>query len=312
MNIDDRNIQEVLPLYFSGSKHALNFSKIEYGFANEHYKITFDHHESYFVKFYRYRNESMVSTELHLATTLKKFSILTPQVITTRSGYLYTIYQGHYLALFEFIESGHPKQTHNNLIKIGQLIAQIQQCSSRIALELNAYQVTPEALFRAVQALPAIEPSLAQFFHNAVSVTQNIPFDKLPKSLIHGDIFLDNLLETKESKLYVIDFEDAAFDNCLLDISRAIIGCCTKNEVLDMTLCQALLKGYLTQCSLTSIEQKYLYEYIIYAGLMSTFWRYKEFNIKRPHEGKNKIYKEWMIPTIKLINIGKKHFEQSI
>ncbi len=308
--MDIKNIQDILSLYFSDPKHVLDFSTIEYGFENEHYKITINHTESYFVKLYRYRTEPMVSTELHLAITLKELGLFTPQVIPTLSGYLYTKYQGRYLALFEFIEGSHPKPTDNNLVKIGQAIAQIHQCKPNITL--NAYQLSPEALFHTIQTLSSLEPSLADFFHSAISVTKDIPFDKLPKSLTHCDIFLDNLIETKNSKLYVIDFEDAAFDNCLLDISRAIIGCCTKQEMVDITLCKALLKGYSMQCSLSTIEQEHLYEYIIYAGLLSTFWRYEEFNIKRPHEGKNKIYKEWMLPTMQLIKMGKTHFDHTL
>ena len=252
----------------------------------------------------------MVSTELHLATMLKELGLFTPQIITTLSGHLYTKYQGRYLALFEFIEGSHPQPTYNNLIKIGQAIGQIHQCKPNITL--NAYQPSPEDLFHTIQTLPSLEPSLANFFNSAILVTKNIPFDKLPHSLTHGDIFLDNLIETTDNKLYIIDFEEASFNNCLFDLSRAIIGCCTtKQKMVDIMLCKALLKGYSMQCSLTSTEKEYLYEYLIYAGLLSTFWRYEEFNIKRLHEGKNQIYKEWMLPTIQLIKMGKDHSEFS-
>jgi Ser/Thr protein kinase RdoA (MazF antagonist) len=139
-----------------------------------------------------------------------------------------------------------------------------------------------------------------------------LPFDQFPQSLIHGDLFLDNVIVSEMNDLWFIDFEGGCIDNSLFDLARAMIGCAIVEDRLDLELCNVLLMGYSMTRNLTDLENEYLYEYIIYAGVVSTLWRYTEFNLDRQGENKNHIYRELLIPVKKLILQGKKSALESL
>ncbi len=257
-------IHELVSCYFSIPR-VREISAIDSGLGNYHYKLSCEHNESYFIKIYRDYNVPLIDKELSLAVALKAYGILTPDVIVNKSGELCTTHQGQTAVLFEFIEGTHLEPTLENLYAIGGIIGKIHRCKPDV--HLNGYTTSPGQLFHALQQVVPAERATAGFFQTAASISMTIPFEKLSKSLIHGDIFLDNLLETASHEIYVIDFEETAFENRLFDLSRAVIGSCRIHDRIDITLCRMLLKGYTEFHRLSALEEEYFYEYIIYAGL---------------------------------------------
>ncbi len=135
-------------------------------------------------------------------------------------------------------------------------------------------------------------------FYTLLAVCEKIPFDGFPKSIIHGDLFLDNLIE-QDGKIHLIDLEEVCINNSIYDIARGVIGCCIKNEEINSELLKGFVAGYEKNRELEKKERELLHLYIIYAGVYSAFWRYKEFNINREETGKQDLYKEILLPIMK-------------
>ncbi|MCI5160078.1 MAG: hypothetical protein D3906_16975 [Candidatus Electrothrix sp. AUS1_2] len=140
------------------------------------------------------------------------------------------------------------------------------------------------------------------FFELIINIGEKIPFADLPTGLAHCDIFLDNMIKNTSSKIYLLDFEEVAIENYLFDVGRSIIGCCIHNDLVDLNLARRLIEGYETVRKLSSLEIDYLVDYIIYCGGISAFWRYYEFNVKRPDEEKKDFYKKILTPVKALID----------
>lgn len=117
---------------------------------------------------------------------------------------------------------------------------------------------------------------------------------------MHRDPFADNVLvEPLTGDLVAfIDIEDVCVGPLLFDIACCAIGCCftveNGEQVIDMTLLKALLKGYYTERSLSRLEQEHFVAFMRLTLLCNCHWRFVKFNSKSsrdddtvPEEAKN-------------------------
>lgn len=124
---------------------------------------------------------------------------------------------------------------------------------------------------------------------------------KLPHGITHGDPFADNVLvnsETGELSAF-IDVEDVCVGPLLFDLACCAIGCCFKEasardgeheQVLDMPVFEALLKGYCADRKLCQVEMDHFVPFMRLTLLCNCCWRFVKFNIKTrdvPEEAKN-------------------------
>lgn len=114
----------------------------------------------------------------------------------------------------------------------------------------------------------------------------------LPKGLVHGDLFWDNLLFKGDTLTAMLDFEEACHTYLLFDLGMCVAGCCSRDSKLDMELTTALIRGYQKLRGLTEKERNSLRIFIIYAATCTSFWRYRQFNILRPDLTKKDHYLE--------------------
>ena len=105
----------------------------------------------------------------------------------------------------------------------------------------------------------------------------------LPKSLIHSDLFSNNVVIAKdEQSATIMDFEEAVYYYRIFDIGMTIIGSCRGNKVIDSQKVKTLLKGYSKEIQLSTLEIEALKAFTIYAGAAMTFWRHLNFNYTEP------------------------------
>lgn len=105
----------------------------------------------------------------------------------------------------------------------------------------------------------------------------------LPKSLIHSDVFCDNVIISEdESTATLMDFEEAVHYYRVFDIGMTIIGICGDGEVVNLEKVKHFLKGYQSEVKLSEQEIISLKAFTIYAGASMTFWRHQNFNYVKP------------------------------
>jgi len=78
----------------------------------------------------------------------------------------------------------------------------------------------------------------------------------LPRGVIHGDLFRDNVLFSEENLRGIIDFYYACDDVLLYDVAVAVNDWCrlTESSQLDESLMHSFLEGYSQQRKLTRLE----------------------------------------------------------
>ena len=106
----------------------------------------------------------------------------------------------------------------------------------------------------------------------------------LPKSIIHSDVFWDNVIIGKDdNSATIIDFEESVNYYRLFDVGMTIIGICGEEKVINMEKAKHLLDGYQSEVQLLEDEINSLKAFTIYAGASMTFWRHQKFNYVNPN-----------------------------
>jgi len=105
----------------------------------------------------------------------------------------------------------------------------------------------------------------------------------LPKSLIHSDVFHDNVIISNDNRsVTIMDFEESAYYYRVYDIGMTIIGVCKERNTINLNKVKNLLIGYNNQIKLLDNELDSLKAFTVYAGTSMTFWRHYNFNYTKP------------------------------
>lgn len=111
----------------------------------------------------------------------------------------------------------------------------------------------------------------------------------LPRGLIHGDLFYDNLLFDPLSGMpggfkAIIDFEEACHYHLIFELGMGILGACVNDITVDLDKARALVDGYQQVRPLAQIEKESLQLFVRYAAVATSYWRFNKYNIEEPSE----------------------------
>jgi len=174
-----------------------------------------------------------------------------PRTIHDRAGQSHRFHQGKALALIEFlpgvsVNEPNPAQAH----AVGAALARVHLAAADFAgTRSNSLGLADwQALIGAcgAQGLASIDPGLAELVTQELAfLTQNWPQD-LPRSVIHADLFPDNVLMLGDAVTGLIDFYFACTDITAYDLAITHAAWCFSDggKRFDPAISQALLSGY--------------------------------------------------------------------
>lgn len=146
--------------------------------------------------------------------------------------------------------------------------------------------------FKEVQRYAAETP-FAVWLANIEKIVKPILTKKLPKSLIHSDLFHSNIIiDQTTNTACIMDFEEAAYYYRVFDIGMTIVGLCSQGKQIDRTKMKWLLKGYNMESPLQESEKSALKTMTMYAASAMCFWRHRNFNYTIPNEDMKDHYQE--------------------
>ncbi len=110
---------------------------------------------------------------------------------------------------------------------------------------------------------------------------EQIP-QNLPMTLIHGDVFFDNLIVQGERLMAIIDFEEACHYCRSFDLGMVIVGACRNRQGISFQKVRKFLRGYQNNMTLESVERECLKVFAVYAAVATSFWRFRQYHLLRP------------------------------
>ena len=185
-----------------------------------------------------------------------------PRAIHDRAGASYRFHDGKALALIEFlpgisVDAPSPAQAH----AVGGALAQLHLAAADFpasranSLALADWQTLADACGPA--GLTSIDPGLADLVARELAVLKREWPSDLPRSVIHADLFPDNVLMLGDAVSGLIDFYFACTDITVYDLAITHAAWCfgDAGRRFDAEVSQALLAGYKAIRPLSNDEQ---------------------------------------------------------
>lgn len=229
-----------------------------------------------------------------LLLLLEKCRFTTTRLLAPSKSDKIMVYQDKPIMLKIYIE-GHVCENLDDtmLVKIGSEMAKLHQISAPDYLpKQHAYGQHTFSTIIGLNINRNYESWLAkqhQYFKH------NIPSD-LPCSLIHGDLFYDNILVENNQFKAIIDFEEACYYYRGFDLGMAIVGLCTQKTLVALDKTRALIAGYQQIQKLQQQEKATLQIFIQYAATATSYWRFWKYHIHIPSE--DNADKHWQMMQI--------------
>jgi homoserine kinase type II len=215
-----------------------------------------------------------------LLGSLKKHGFPTTRVQKSVNGDATTIFKGKPVILKPYIVGEVVEKLNENMVRqVGVAMANLH--------EVPDLDYLPGQHAYGLETFPGImSAGINLEFENWLAkrydfLIQAIP-SGLPRGLIHGDLFYDNVLFDGEKFKAVIDFEDACVYYKIFDLGMAVVGLCTEKSKIDLSKVRSLVKGYQEIRMLENDERETLQMFIAYAATATSSWRFWKYNIDTP------------------------------
>lgn len=264
-------------------------SPLEGGQANSSLKISTD--QGYFtLSICDEKNAEDIANLSNILTYLEEHHFPTTRLNKTRDGNNSIFHDQTPVYLKKYLQGDVVRDLSPKMVRqVGRAIAQLHtlrplesmQCSFPYGIQAFAKLLNEKQNHHYLDWLSEKKTYLEQ------AIDPN-----MPKGFVHGDIFWDNLLFEDELLVAILDFEEACHFYKLFDIGMAAVGCCSNNGKFHFSQITELLTGYAEISPFTPQEQSQLNVFIEYAAVAASFWRFRQYNVRRPDPNLADSYKE--------------------
>ena len=196
------------------------------------------------------KGELDVKRELDLLLFLRKHGFPCPQPLADRKGRFYREFGGKWVSLYRWID-GHvvavERLTAARLEHAGRTLAELHQIGRAYKKGIEnrfSYERVAEIYGTVRDRLPAYFKRIVRALDDEVDYLAHYLDTKLPRGIIHGDLFHDNLLLKGDKVVAVLDFEAAARGRFVFDLATAVNALCFVREHYDLKRFEALMQGY--------------------------------------------------------------------
>ncbi len=253
-----------------------SFAPVVGGNANSNYRIHGSDGE-YMLTIMEEKSLPEVQKLATLIQWLGEHRFLTPPVYPTATGEMVTQYAGKPVMVKKWIYGDvHEELNADKLRQIGSAMARLHQIPAPDYLaKLPPYG---DEFFSIVIGYGKDAMFESWLDDRLRFFKENVP-GKLPRGLIHGDVFFDNVLFENDQIKAIIDFEEVRNYYLISDLGMGVIGLCISEKKIDLTKVRNLVMGYERIRPLDILEKESLKLFIEYAAVATSCWRYWKYNI---------------------------------
>lgn len=236
------------------------------------------------------KGENELKRELDLLTFLRKHSFPCPNPMQDRMGRFYRALNNKCASLFRYHEGKallpeRFKPPH--LENVGRVLGELHVIGKAYKKGIdNRFSFERIAdLYLTVRAkLPNYFRKILRTLDDEVDYLTRYLEGKLPKGVIHGDLFADNVLFRGEKLVAVLDFEAACRGKFIFDIATAVNALCFVDGSYSLERFRYLLSGYESVRTLSLAEWDAFPNELRYSSLRFTVTRLHDFFLQ-PENG---------------------------
>ena len=301
--LNQQQINEVTAVFNIGS--VTQFRALEGGSENTNYRIDTGN-RSYVLTLCEAKSKEAVSELAGLLTHLEASGFKSSRVIPTSSGDYLSSYNGKPVLLKEFLHGEIVEDlSEEMLFKIGVSMAGLHNVPVPESMQ-NRFSYGTETL--SVADAFADHPFASWLANVKKDMRENV-CEGLRKGLIHGDVFFNNVVITKDTGPVIMDFEEAGHYYLIFDLGMAITGLCCDAGGLNRSKVNALVSGYQSISPLNQTEVTKIKPFAVFAATVTACWRFKQYHVLQPDETQQDRYLEMKQIANELMTIPDTDFE---
>ena len=267
----------------AGLSDLVNLEKLPGGWANSNYKLSLNDNTKRVLKIWDGQTLDEVDHLLSITTYLSDNGVPTPSPIPFSNGEFMVVKNGLAWTLLPFVEGAWLEPNDSSLYSLGRIQASLHLIESPVNLKEKFSM--GNSLFDKLFSIADERNEWSDFLHMLKSestiLKQNI--GELPRGIIHGDLFPDNILGTNDNVNSILDFEEVCYDILAFDLVMTFVGCGWENGEPVVERWEALLDGYQSVRMLSHEEMDSLSDLHRLATLSIAAWRYWQFVINLPN-----------------------------
>lgn len=279
----------------------LNFSGIPAGSVNTHYLLE-TRKGKFFLKIDEVKNRQEARREIDLLLYLRSQRFVCPQPLPDKQGRYLLEHEGKMVSVYPYLVG---KIFSENSLSLPQL-ENVGQALASLHLFSQTYKKGVENRFRferIAELYQAIRTQLPPYFRHLVHILddeiehqQQYAEERLPKGIIHGDLFADNLLFRGDKVVAVLDFEAAGHGKFIYDLSTAINALCYVDGHYLIERFDALVRGYQNVRTLSLNEWDAFPNELRFSAFRFTVTRLKDFFLRpmNDHLRVNKDFRDFL------------------
>ena len=267
----------------AGLPDLIHLEKLSGGWTNSNYKLSLNDNTNRVLKIWDGQTFDEVNYLLSISTYLSSNGVPTPSPIPFSNGEFMVVKNDLAWTLLPFIEGAWLEPNHSSLYSLGRIQASLHLVIPPVNLK-DKYSMGA-SLFDKLFSIADKRNEWTDFLHMLKSestiLKQNI--GELPRGIIHGDLFPDNILGTNDTVNSILDFEEVCYDILAFDLVMTFVGCGWENGEPVVERWEALLEGYQSVRMLSHEEMDSLSDLHRLATLSIAAWRYWQFVINLPN-----------------------------
>ena len=248
-----------------GIEEIISFQGIKKGIENTNYLLKSKNKKFILTIFEKRVSNKEIPFFMKLMDKLNNSKINCPKPLKNNNGKYLIKLKNKTACIVSFLK-GKDKNKLNlkNCFEVGKIIAQMHLVTKNINLSRkNSMGIKNlDPLLKSIKFRSDKFSNLEKFLvNNLKEIKKNWP-KKLPKGIIHGDLFIDNIFFNKNKLSGIIDFYFAANDYFMYEIAICINALCFDNKKskfqINKQKIKSLIKGYESIKKISLKEKKSL------------------------------------------------------
>ena len=246
-------------------EEIISFQGIKKGIENTNYLLKSKNKKFILTIFEKRVSNKEIPFFMKLMDKLNNSKINCPKPLKNNNGEYLIKLKNKTACIVSFLK-GKDKNKLNlkNCFEVGKIIAQMHLVTKNINLSRKNSMgiINLDPLLKSIKFRSNKFSNLEKFLvNNLKEIKKNWP-KKLPKGIIHGDLFIDNIFFNKNKLSGIIDFYFAANDYFMYEIAICINALCFDNKKskfkINKQKIKSLIKGYESIKKISLKEKKSL------------------------------------------------------